>query len=472
MAEILERSWLPILLLHLILAVLIYYVPALTQLWIMASISLGTVVVLQSNDQNHEAGFWGAYLALWDVMHRATSKHGLYLPWEIGKFTLGYFMVLGLLISPQSRRLLFFPIVMFVLLLPSAFANYSLYGSFEEFRQELSFNVAGPLAMALASAYFYRKQFSLRMVRSLLFWLLLPVIVLWININLRMPDFSEIKWELQANFQTSGGFGPNQVAMLFAFGVMLLLISYFLRLRILRFPYVELLLSGGFLFNSLLTFSRGGILLNTLQTILLYWSSVRSGLIKMRTSVFALLGVTLVIYLSFSFVMDVTGGAIEQRFLQGLKDETEDKHIDEERRWARATSGRTIVIISDLLIFSKNPLVGVGPGIARLVRSEYVNIEMREIIAAHSEPSRLLAEHGLLGLAALLLFIALPWRYYRTLSNPYNKLLFIAFMSFAGFFFFHSAMRTGAIAIAYALAFIRTELPKFTLKRAPLNSDS
>ncbi len=246
--------------------------------------------------------------------------------------------------------------------------------------------------------------------------------------------------------------------------------SYFLRLRILRLPYVELILMGGFLFNSLLTFTRGGAIINAMQTLAMYVSSVRSGLARFKTAVVTTLGTVIILYVATSLVDDLTGGLLEQRFLQGIM-ESPDNQLSEEKKLGQLTSGRYQLLISDLTIFYHNLLTGVGPGLSKRVRALY-STDLTGHLAhatAHSEPSRLLAEHGLMGLSVLILLIILPWRYYRTLTNPHNKLIFIGFIMFATFFFFHSAMRTGAIVLGYALAFIRTELPKFTLKRRRRN---
>ena len=465
MNQFIERSWIPILILHILLAVLFHYVREFTQLWIISSIAVGTIAVIRANDQNHEAGYWGAYLGLWGVVHRA-SPSTIYLPWEIGKFSLAYFMILGLLISPHRKYYFWLPWLLILLLTPSALGNYSRYQDFEEFRQQFSFNVIGPIVMGLALAYFYRRSFSLRSLRSLLFFMLMPVLVLWVILNLRMPDFSEIEWKLEANFQASGGFGPNQVSTMLAFGTMILFLSYFLRLRVLRAPLLEYGLISGFSFNSLLTFTRGGLFLNSLQLFFIYIQGIQAGLLKASRTIWAIILILPLLVGAFWVVDQITHGALEHRFLMGIEEDAE-AHSEEERL-SKMTSGRTEIIISDILIFIHNPLIGIGPGLAMKFRQEYNPLIHKA--AAHSELTRLLAEHGTLGLAVLFVLIAIPWRFYRTIRNPYERILFTAFMSFAAFFFVHSAMRTAVIALSYALAFIKTERPKFTLKRRAYHS--
>ncbi len=467
MDQFIERSWIPILILHILLAVLFHYVREFTQLWIISSIAVGTIAVIRANDQNHEAGYWGAYLGLWDVMHRA-SPSAIYLPWEIGKFSLAYFMILGILITPYRKHYMWFPWLLIALLTPSALGNYSSYKDFEEFRQQFSFNVIGPIVMGLALTYFYRRFFRLRSLRSLLFFMLMPVVVLWLTLNLRMPDFSEISWKLEANFQASGGFGPNQVATMLSFGTMTLFLSYFLRLNVLRRPIIEYSLIAGFSFNSLLTFTRGGLLLNSIQLLLIYLQGVRVGLLRASRTLWTIIFLIPLLIGAFWVVDQITHGALEHRFLMGIEENTDIRYTSEEERVIKITSGRFEIIVSDLLMFIRNPLMGIGPGLSQRFRQEYNPLAPR--VTAHAELTRLLAEHGVLGVVVLFFLVYIPWRFYRTIRNPYERILFTAFMSFAAFFFLHSAMRTGAIAISYALAFIQTEWPKFTLKRRAYRS--
>ena len=91
--------------------------------------------------------------------------------------------------------------------------------------------------------------------------------------------------------------------------------------------------------------------------------------------------------------------------------------------------------------------MGIGVGKTREYREEKLDI----LAASHNELSRLLSEHGIFGLFALLILLIAPL-FFR-ISNRKNYL----FYSFYGFWFLtinHSSMRIAAPAFLYALALI------------------
>ena len=63
------------------------------------------------------------------------------------------------------------------------------------------------------------------------------------------------------------------------------------------------------------------------------------------------------------------------------------------------TTGREDIARADLEVWFDNPVLGVGPGVAK----EYRAATFGRAAAAHTEFTRLLAEHGILGLVALII---------------------------------------------------------------------
>lgn len=63
-------------------------------------------------------------------------------------------------------------------------------------------------------------------------------------------------------------------------------------------------------------------------------------------------------------------------------------------------TGRTELLGFDLRIFADNPVLGVGPGVATPMRAE-----MGHFGAAHTEYTRMLSEHGILGAISLVLLV-------------------------------------------------------------------
>lgn len=64
-------------------------------------------------------------------------------------------------------------------------------------------------------------------------------------------------------------------------------------------------------------------------------------------------------------------------------------------------TGRDKIALAEIQLFEKHPIFGIGPGVGISERSSILGYH----IASHTEYTRLLAEHGVFGLMALLLLI-------------------------------------------------------------------
>jgi O-antigen ligase len=117
------------------------------------------------------------------------------------------------------------------------------------------------------------------------------------------------------------------------------------------------------------------------------------------------------------------------------------------REKADVTTGRAELIESELQAFYDHPITGIGVGKNKEYRLETIG----ELSATHNEVSRMLAEHGLLGVIALGILGLTPLLY--RIRNRTNVYLF----SFLIFWFLtinHSSMRIAAPAFIYGLSLI------------------
>ena len=124
------------------------------------------------------------------------------------------------------------------------------------------------------------------------------------------------------------------------------------------------------------------------------------------------------------------------------------------------TTGRSELISSELQAFYEKPLTGIGVGKIKEYRFE----QSGTLAATHNEVSRLLSEHGVLGLAALMLLFLTPLFYwFRQRHNPYLIALFIFWFLTIN----HSSMRLAAPAFIYGLSllFVLNEKKKPRLHR-------
>ncbi len=90
-----------------------------------------------------------------------------------------------------------------------------------------------------------------------------------------------------------------------------------------------------------------------------------------------------------------------------------------ERLSDRRLAGRDLLMMRDLAVWEQNPLFGVGPGMSRLSRIGGYNVTL-----AHTEFTRMIAEHGLLGVLAMGTLLAMVLRH--VLDAPRGKSRFTA----------------------------------------------
>ena len=304
--------------------------------------------------------------------------------------------------------------------------------------------------------------------------MLYPISSMVVYLFLRTPNLSEITFSTTSNFATSAGFGPNQVSTALGLGVLLLMINYILRLPPLFATYLDWLLLGGLFFRGLLTFSRGGVTGAVFALFLGYlaYLFVKKAANR-RKMVFRLLVGGVVFVLLFLWVDSMTGNMLYYRFA-GLKIDPVTMRLEQNGfDLESASSGRTEIIKTDLEMWLDHFFFGVGVGVSNELRPSY---GYRNI--SHIEPTRLLAEHGLLGLFFLM------WLLYETTKrgltgSPVNRLISFTLMTLVLFTMMHSATRLAMTGFLFGLgmanwydsyAFVIHRQSPFSQRRLSLRS--
>jgi O-antigen ligase len=118
----------------------------------------------------------------------------------------------------------------------------------------------------------------------------------------------------------------------------------------------------------------------------------------------------------------------------------------EERYSDFGSSGRVDIIRDDLRIFKEHPFMGVGPGMAPRYRYFF-----HSGAPAHTEFSRMLAEHGILGIGAIFLLIVMAIRNIRSAHQREGKALAVSLLVWSIAFMFINAMRLVAPAFLFGL---------------------
>ena len=407
--------------------------------WIVGLIAL----IVAFDARPGKVAMIGGYIVGSDVLWRMT---GAVVFWEYAK----YLLVLAFLIAIVRGRAgfvwRFAPIAYFSLLIPSVSVVLG-DPKLDTFaiRSALSFGLSGPLALAIAIWLLSQVTLSHIERRKVFILCIAPLVGIAALTLMSTYSATEIKWTTQSNFVTSDGFGPNQISTVLGLGALL---AFLISIDPRTSRPIRWLMTGTALLlltQAVMTFSRGGVysvvIGATLFSVTLLLS--RRGRTKGGSR-----GVVLLIALSVVFIGAIlprldqfTGGALETR----LRETT--------------TSGRDELVRDDLRLWSEHPLLGVGPGTSQRHRIDLV-------AGSHTEYTRLLAEHGLLGALALLILSMMCVARLLRARDAGERALVIGLMSWSLVTMAHATMRTVGPSFILGLAFAAFVPPNIALRRS------
>jgi O-antigen ligase len=422
--------------LHLPLAYLMRVSSHFATLHALAAVALGLWLLIQDK-QPFRLIYLTGYIIGAEVLWRMT-KVGLL--WEYDKYAVSFLLLLAMMRWSRSFKTL--PLIYGLLLLPSAILTVTASGSIFQARSDISFNLSGPFALTIAALFFSGIEFNRRQLRQLLLYTVMPIagvafLVLIKAEGATMADFASA----QSNALTSGGFAANQVSAALGLGALLCWVIILTQEKTAKLRWALAIMLVWFLGQAFLTFSRGGVF-----NFLVAASLATPFLAKKQGKMLSVLlgGIILVIFVFLIIPrMDrFTGGALTERFSD------------------TGTTGRYELAMKDLKLWQDNFLLGVGPGRAVYLRDRQTGLSGITAsgsagLAAHTEYSRLLAEHGLLGLLALLLLVVMFLGTFFGAKTSLAKGLTLAFMLWSLAEMSHAAMRIAAISYFFALPFAR-----------------
>lgn len=424
------------------LGLIIHFVNSFVFVYYAFFLVVGTYWVVKNNDRDFQALTVLMYIVALEVLFRMKSAGSLY---DIGKYSILYFCVLGF--SFRKINLKAWPyFLILILFIPGIILTVNTFFFEIDVRKKIMFNLLGPFTLVAASLYTYNKNITLNKLNECLAVATGPLISILAAVIIYTPSNSEEVFEnTSSNFATSGGFGPNQISVILGLGAFLFFTQFFFNQKEKIYSYLSLFLFFLFAYRGLITFSRGGIL-TALLMILIFCYIVYRLLNKKAQSKF--LGVfSLLFVLSLAawfYTSFLTGGMIDKRY----------NNQDAAGRFKESKlSGREDIMETDLKFFYDNPVFGVGPGISGILREEGGLYGAQ----AHSEPTRLLAEHGSLGLLILILLVFVPiLKYFR--FRLYHHIYFFPFLIFWGLTINHAATRIVAPGILYALTLLNVSI--------------
>ena len=434
------RNYLGIILFHAFLGLLFFLLPIFSKVYCAAILVVGAYFIIRNKNRNEEALYAAAYIVGAEVLLRMTGGNLLY---EIGKYGVIIFLILGMFFKGFSRNAVAYWFYL-VLLIPGVVIAITDLDYDENLRKSITFNISGPLTLGIAALYAYQRNVTSKQIEDLLLAIGLPIISCATYLFFYVPDLQDVLTSTQSNFEMSGGFGPNQVATILGLGVFV----YFSRM--LFCSANNIILSINFFlaltiaYRGLVTFSRGGMITGILMLLILILFTTfkvnKGG--KLKISMFLLfLSISVIGVFTYSSIK--TSGLITNRYAnQDALGRVKESQF----------SGREEIIKSEIGFFMRAPIFGVGVAMGAKLRNDTSGLT----ILSHNEITRMLAEHGSLGILAMVILLFTPLILY--LDNG-NNLYIFCFLAFWLLTINHAAMRLAVPGFIYALALLKVVKP-------------
>jgi O-antigen ligase/polysaccharide polymerase Wzy-like membrane protein len=412
--------------LHVPLGLVMHFVPAVATGHAVLTVMVATFLALTR--PLDRVVYAAAYIAGSEVLWRM-SRATIF--WESGKYAVILIFAIALL-RLQSVRPRALPTLYFLLLLPSiALAPYDLLSDLA--RQQISFNLSGPAALAMSVFFLSQIRLGRREWLNTVIALtgpLMAIVTVAVYNTIAAP---RLTFTLESNDVTSGGFGPNQVSTALGLGALL---AFFIAIepgRRIVFRWTMLGIALVFATQSAMTFSRGGLYSAGVAIIAGAWYLLREPRARVALLLAAGALSAMAVFVILPRLERFTGGTLGSRF--------EDVN----------TTGRDEMAREDLRVFLAHPVGGLGPGGGYISYARRAPNARRE--PAHTELTRLPAEHGLLGVGALLLLLAMALQGLKAARSVQEKALVAALLIWSISSMLHAAMRTVAPSLVFGLAF-------------------
>ncbi|AMC10138.1 hypothetical protein Lupro_02240 [Lutibacter profundi] len=417
---------------HLVLGILLL-IGIVTKVYSTLIVAVGILFIIKSKNEHNQAMMWSAYLVGAEVLFRMSGGMFFY---ELPKYTVLIFLVTGLYVERKKHHIsITYLVYILLLLIGIAFSNIPFN---ESIRKAIAFNLSGPILLGVSAIYFYKRNITLQNLMNMLFYMALPIISMLSLLYFKTPDIKSIAFGTSANFAASGGYGPNQVATNLGVGVFIFGVHLVLKKRFFLLFFIDVLVFMYLIYRGLITFSRGGMVTAfiAIAFFLFFYMLSTKNKIKDFTKYIGLIfviGIVLWIYAA-----NVTGGMLINRYTNKNAAGIAKKDI---------STGRIQIFKSELGEFMEHPFFGIGVGSGKFYREGRLD----KVVASHNEISRLLGEHGMIGLVILFLLIVVPIKNMRN-QPPLAKAFLGSFFIFWFLTINHSAMRIAFPGFIYGLS--------------------
>ena len=445
-----NSDYIKLIVVHILIGLAVYSFEVLSKVYILVIFLYFSNKIFKSKPSQKTIHVLTAcsYVVGVEVFLRMTGGNFLY---ELSKYLVILFCLMGILTTRLKQPIPY--IVYIFLLIPGILVAGFNITEQTTIRTAIAFNLSGPVCLGVVSIFCYKRKISYQNMHKVLLAMLLPLITTAFYLFVFTPSIRDIVTGTGSNFAASGGFGPNQVSTVLGIGMFILSVRFFMLSPSMFLKILNGLLLAALSYRAIVTFSRGGVItaIIMITVFVFYYFRKVNQKAKFRISrtvlLFVSMGLLIWLYTSFQ-----TSGLIDMRYAN--KDALGREKSD-------ISTGRSDLVSFEIDEFLKNPVLGVGVGKIKELRQISEGIEA----ASHNEMSRILSEHGLFGMVALLILLIIPLLY--RISNKSNIFFFSCY-----FFWFltinHSSMRIAAPAFIYGLCLLDIQFTSAKTKKAKL----
>ena len=427
-----DKNIIKLVILHLGIGILIAFFHFFSKIYTILIVLVGVCFVIKNQNKNNEVLYAISYLVGSEVFLRTTSGS---LSYELGKYFMLLFTVMGIYFSgiPEKRN----PYWIFLLfILPGIFIPIESLQ--DDIRKKILFDILGPFCLGVCALYTYKRKITSEQLHSIIGISLLPVVACTFFLMIKFPYYDGIVNCTESNFYLSGGFAPNQMATVLGLATFICFTRIALVPASKKIIIVSLIVFCLFYYRGLMTFSRGGIITSlciiAVFSALVFLSGEKRE--KIRQKLILMIILLPVIFFIASYQTD---SILYRRYV--------NKNVNGLPKGPEV-NGRKHLIMEEIKFFKENPMVGMGVGRTKEIR----RVKHGSAISNHNEITRLLAEHGLLGVLSLIILLITPLLLYK--KNKKNIFL-LAFLGFWLLTINHSATRIAAPVFIYALALLQ-----------------
>ena len=431
-------QYLKFVVIHLFVGLAIFLVPPISKVYAITIILVGFRYVILRKNANNEALYVAAYIVGAEVFLRLTQGN---IFEQYAKYGVMGILIIGMFFRGFSKNAIMYWIFG-LLLLPGVIYGFFTLNFETDIRKAITFNIIGPITLTVSAIYCYQRIVTFQQIKNIIDMLAYPLMATLVYMYLYTPDIKAVVTNTQSNFETSGGFGPNQVSTILGLGIFLFFIKVILNSKTIGIRNINIFFFLFITFRGIVTFSRGGVITGFVMIIivvilLLVFTRSQGKSKVVSLVVFGLIALSGV----WAYSSIQTSGLIDKRYAnKDAKGRVKESKL----------TGREKLIESEFNMFLDNPIFGIGVGKNKEYREETTGIEA----ASHNEITRMLAEHGMFGLFGLIILLVTPMVLY--LNNKQNIFVF-SFVVFWILTINHAAMRLAAPAFIYSLSLLKVQ---------------